>query len=68
MIPSIAKTIANRYQQKLEDVRQWLSLTQWSQETIDKNTIIKTQTQLKNLNLIPNVLTYNDFVYKFTGT
>ena len=38
-IPSIDKTISNRYDQKLEDVQEWLSLTEWSQENISKKTI-----------------------------
>ena len=40
-IPSIDRTIANRYGQELEDVQEWLSLTEWSQELIDEETLNK---------------------------
>jgi ABC-type nitrate/sulfonate/bicarbonate transport system substrate-binding protein len=62
-IPSIDKTIANRYEQELEDVREWLSLTEWSQELIDEKTIIEVQNQLANLNIIPKKVDYKDLVY-----
>jgi len=44
--------IANRYEQELEDVQEWLSLTEWSQENISEATIIKVQDQLFDLNII----------------
>jgi len=61
-IPSIDKTIANRYDQQLEDVQQWLSLTEWSQDVIDKNTIEKVQEKLFNLDIIPEKKSYSDLV------
>lgn len=63
-IPSIDRTIANRYEQELEDVQEWLSLTEWSQDLIDKKTIQNVQDQLFDLNIIPKKLAYNDLVYK----
>lgn len=63
-IPSIDKTIANRYEQKLEDVQQWLSLTEWSQELISKKTLINVQNQLLELNIIPEVVDYNKLTHK----
>jgi len=38
-IPCIDTTIANRYEQKLEDVQEWLGLTEWSQDVMDEDTI-----------------------------
>lgn len=64
-IPSIDRTIANRYEQELEDVQEWLSLTEWSQELIDEKTLNKVQNQLFDLNIIDNKWDYNDLVYKF---
>lgn len=61
-IPSIDKTIANRYEQKLEDVQEWLNLTEWSQENIDKQTIDTIQNQLLELNIIDRKLKYSDIV------
>ena len=61
-IPSIDKTIANRYDQKLEDVQHWLSLTEWSQEIISESTVEKVQTELLNLNIIPERLSYHQII------
>ena len=63
-IPSIDKTIANRYEQELEDVKEWLSLTEWSQTVIDKKTIKNIQNQLFDLNIIPEKINYSDLVYE----
>lgn len=63
-IPSIDKTIANRYDQKLEDVQEWLSLTEWSQEVIDKATIDRVQDQLLSLEIIPKKTKYDELIYK----
>ena len=62
-IPSIDKTIANRYDQKLEDVQEWLSLTEWSQENISKKMVKKVQKQLKKLDIIDKKLDYKALVY-----
>jgi ABC-type nitrate/sulfonate/bicarbonate transport system substrate-binding protein len=63
-IPSIDKTIANRYEQELEDVQEWLSLTEWSQEVIDKKTIKKVQKQLFKLDIIPKKVDYSKLIHK----
>jgi sulfonate transport system substrate-binding protein len=62
-IPSIDKTIANRYGQKIEDVQEWLSLTEWSQSIIDKQIIKNTQKQLFELQIIPKMVDYKDLIY-----
>lgn len=64
-IPSIDKTIANTYGQQLEDIKLWLSLTQWSQEKLDKATLDSVQNTLLDLKLIaqpapPNKILYTD--------
>lgn len=64
-IPSIDKTIANRYEQELEDVREWLSLTEWSQDLITEKTINDVQNQLFDLNIIPHKVKYDDLVHLF---
>nr|WP_321235360.1 substrate-binding domain-containing protein [uncultured Psychroserpens sp.] len=61
-IPSIDKTIANRYDQKLEDVQEWLSLTEWSQNVIDKKTVDTIQDKLFSLDIIPNKVAYSTLV------
>jgi ABC-type nitrate/sulfonate/bicarbonate transport system substrate-binding protein len=51
-IPSIDKTLAERYHQKQEDIQEWLKITEWSQKKLDKETFDKVQDQLSELNLI----------------
>ncbi len=63
-IPSIDKTIANRYEQKLEDVQEWLNLTEWSQELIDEKTINKVQDKLLSLDIIPRKASYKELTHK----
>ncbi|MDG4715747.1 substrate-binding domain-containing protein [Winogradskyella marincola] len=63
-IPSIDRTISNRYDQEIEDVQEWLSLTEWSQDVMDKKTINNVQEQLFNLDIIPKKVDYSELVYK----
>jgi sulfonate transport system substrate-binding protein len=51
-IPSIDTMIAKRYGQKLEDVREWLSLTRWSQENLSEEQVTMVQQKLVHLDLI----------------
>ena len=51
-IPSIDQTIANKYEQRIEDVREWLSMTQWSQSQLTIETIDMVQDYLFKLKLI----------------
>ena len=62
-IPSIDATIANRYDQKLEDVKDWLSLTDWSQDVIDEATIMTIQDKLLELDIIPKAISYSELIY-----
>ncbi|MEJ6792201.1 MAG: substrate-binding domain-containing protein [Lacinutrix sp.] len=61
-IPSIDRMIANRYEQELEDVQEWLSLTEWSQENLSKETVKKVQDELFALDIIPEKWDYKDLV------
>ncbi|GAA4296936.1 substrate-binding domain-containing protein [Aestuariibaculum suncheonense] len=63
-IPNIDKTIANRYEQELSDVQEWLSITEWSQSLIDKDTIMNTQKELHALNIIPEIADYEKLTFK----
>lgn len=51
-IPSIDRMISNRYNQQLEDVQEWLSLTEWSQQQLTSKEIAKVQEKLLQLELI----------------
>ncbi len=61
-IPSIDRTLANRYEQQLEDIQEWLSLTRWSQSQIDSQTLEKVQETLIDLKLIDKKLKYSEVV------
>ncbi|MGY0392517.1 substrate-binding domain-containing protein [Bizionia sp. KMM 8389] len=62
-IPDIDKVIAKRYDQKLEDVQEWLSLTEWSQSPMDEATINNIQEQLLALDIISETVPYDKLVH-----
>ncbi|WP_299433194.1 substrate-binding domain-containing protein [uncultured Maribacter sp.] len=62
-IPSIDRTLSNKYEQRLEDIQEWLSITSWSQEQLKIATVIKVQESLKTLNLIQDKLNPVDILY-----
>ncbi|RZK12139.1 MAG: ABC transporter substrate-binding protein [Flavobacterium sp.] len=51
-IPSIDRTLSERYHQKLEDIQEWLSLTEWSQKQLTEQMLNKVQNQLLELSII----------------
>ncbi|NNK71958.1 MAG: ABC transporter substrate-binding protein, partial [Flavobacteriaceae bacterium] len=61
-IPSIDRMIANRYNQSLDDVKEWLSLTEWSTDQIKDKTVENVQRQLKALRIISETRSYKDLV------
>ncbi len=63
-IPSIDKTIANRYEQELDDVQEWLSLTEWSQDVMSEDTLSHVQDQLFDLNIISEKVPYSELIHK----
>ena len=52
-IPKVELALAKKYDQKVEDIEQWLKITTWSQKQISVLEIQKVQEQLKELDLIP---------------
>jgi len=56
LIPSIDRTLSNKYGQGLEDVREWLRMTQWSQSQLSAKTIENVQDYLFKLDLISHKL------------
>lgn len=54
-IPSIDQMISNRYDQNIEDVQEWLSLTEWSQEQLSEAEVARVQKKLKQLQLIDEI-------------
>lgn len=64
-IPEIDHMISKRYEQKLEDVQQWLSLTEWSQENLSEKEIDKVQNKLFQLDLIEDKVAIQDLLYSY---
>lgn len=62
-IDNIDRIIASRYEQDLEDVRKWLSLTEWSQNQIEPSTIQMVQEQLLDLNIISKTLDFSEITH-----
>ena len=53
-IPSIDRTLANQYGQTLTDIREWLSITRWSQSQLSSETLVSVIDTLNDLNLLTN--------------
>lgn len=57
-IPNIDVTLASKYNQKIEDIREWLSLTEWSQKQLTSEMLNKIQNQLFELKIIEKMGTF----------
>ncbi len=55
-IPSIDRTLANRFEQKLTDIQEWLAITRWSQTQLQTQTLEIVQDTLLYLKLIDRKL------------
>jgi ABC-type nitrate/sulfonate/bicarbonate transport system substrate-binding protein len=55
-IPNISDRLATDYHQKIEDIKDWLTLTEWSQEKIDLALLERIQKQLMELNIIDKTI------------
>lgn len=63
-INDIDMIIAKRYDQKLEDVQEWLSLTEWSQGVLDEKTVDRIQNKLLKLDIISKKMPYGQLIHK----
>ena len=61
-IPKIDTTLANRYHQKLEDIQEWLQITEWSQKQLPEEVIHNCQKTLRELNLIEDSIPVTDIL------
>ena len=52
LIPSIDRTLASKYNQKVEAIQEWLKLTRWSQKQMTNQTLDKIMEQLLKLQII----------------
>ncbi|SRX56177.1 substrate-binding domain-containing protein [Aequorivita sp. CIP111184] len=64
-LPSIDEMIAKRYGQKIEDVREWLSLTEWSDRQLTSEELEKIQQKLLELDLIEGKIQENNILQNF---
>ena len=62
-IPNIDRTFANRYQQQLEDIQEWLSLTSWSQSQLSQDTLSLVLEKLTTLQLLGAKQKLTDFLW-----
>jgi ABC-type nitrate/sulfonate/bicarbonate transport system substrate-binding protein len=61
-IPSIDRTLATKYHQKIEDIQEWLRLTEWSQKPLSEKMVNKIQNQLFDLKIIEKKGTFAELV------
>ena len=61
-IPKIDTIISERYRQKNEDVKNWLALTEWSQQNIQATTVEAVQDQLLKLDIISKKIPFEQLV------
>ena len=62
-IPGIDKVFAERYGQKIEDIRKWMEITSWSQHQISEEDLEEVQQQLLKLDLISNTIDSSCILY-----
>jgi len=61
-IPKIDAVLAQKYHQKIEDIQEWLSITEWSQEQLSKEMLNNIQNQLLELKIIDKIGTFDEIV------
>lgn len=59
-IPNIDSILATRYNQKKEDVQEWLSLTEWSQKQFSEVELNSIQDQLISFGIISKKVTFSE--------
>ncbi|MFD0797592.1 substrate-binding domain-containing protein [Maribacter chungangensis] len=62
-IPSIDRTLANRYEQQLSDIQEWMALTEWSSTQLSEPTLGNVQDTLIKLGLLKEKLPADNFLY-----
>jgi ABC-type nitrate/sulfonate/bicarbonate transport system substrate-binding protein len=55
-IPNISERLATTYHQKNDDIKEWLSLTEWSQEKMNITMLNRIQKQLLELHIIDKLV------------
>ena len=61
-IPGIDAILADKYHQKIADIQEWLSLTEWSQKQLSNEMLNNIQNQLLELKIIDKIGTFDEIV------
>jgi len=61
-IPGIDVTLSQKYHQNIEDIQEWLNLTEWSQKSLSEKMLNKIQNQLFDLKIIEKKGTFAEIV------
>jgi ABC-type nitrate/sulfonate/bicarbonate transport system substrate-binding protein len=62
-IKNLDKTLANRYEQKLEDIQEWLKITEWNDgKPMTKNLITRIQNKMIKLNVMNKRKNSSEFI------
>ena len=61
-IPSIDRTLSQKYNLKIEDIQDWLSITEWSQSQLSEEMLNKIQNQLFELQIIDKKGTFAEII------
>jgi ABC-type nitrate/sulfonate/bicarbonate transport system substrate-binding protein len=61
-IPSVDRTLSLKYDQQLEDIRAWISVTKWSQKPLEEKMLNKIQKQLFDLKIIDKIGTLSEII------
>lgn len=64
-IEDIDLLLSKRYGQKIEDVQEWLSLTEWSSQQLDNKEVNEIQNRLMDLELIDKKLPVENILHFF---
>jgi len=64
-IDAIDQKLADRYGQKIEDIKEWLSLTEWSSKQLDVQKLEEVQERLLELHLIEKKTAPENILYYF---
>ena len=57
--------ISTRYDQRMQDVNEWLSITEWDQEQFSESALDLVQDQLLKLKLLDEILPSDALLYHF---
>lgn len=61
--PEIAETLSKRYEQKLEDIKEWLKITEWDAgKPVTKNLISRIQNKMVTFNVLKQQKNADEFI------